>query len=51
MRCATLPNPRAIQEPMSLRPQGSLAPDRQLEHDTGRDLRQSEEVESFVWAS
>ncbi len=29
----------AIQQPMSLRPQGSLASDRHLEHDTGRDMR------------
>jgi hypothetical protein len=34
---AALQNPRAIQEPMILRPQGSL--DRHLKHDTGRDMR------------
>jgi len=41
MRCmnTALPNPRAIQQPTRLRPQGSLAPDRHLEHDTGRDMR------------
>jgi hypothetical protein len=34
-----LPNPRAIQQPTSLRPQGSLASGRHMQHDTGRDMR------------